>query len=209
MRPDEYEQFAEMISSVAEAHSHTLSAGAIRVYWSALADLSLEQVSKALLAHERNPHEGKFMPVPAAIRREFLLAIDDGRPGPEEAWGIAVRTMSQDYTVFLTDEIMWARDVAWPIYQEGDRVGARKAFLEKYESLLQTFRSPPNKVRWWPSLGHDPYDRETAVIEAVQLGRIRAEDARKYLPYHGEQSQQEKALLAPLSLPAADGDRTE
>lgn len=201
MTQSEYDRFAELIAAEADVHRAPLSPGSLRVYWSALRDMSLDQVAQALLAHERNPDRGQYMPTPADIRREYLSSVDDGRPGPEEAWGIAVRLMSQEATVVVTDDIMCAWDVARPICEIGDRIGGRKAFLEKYQSLAT--HGPVGRVRWWPSLGHDPAGREAAIAEAVHLGRLRAEDAARYLPYH------DTPALAGAMLVAAAGRRVK
>ncbi len=205
MNRDEYDKFAELIAAEAEVHRSPLSASAIRVYWSALADLSLEEVAAAILAHERNPKSGGHMPMPADIRREHLGIIDDGRPGPDEAWSIAVQLMTQDATVVVTDEIMAAAAVARTIHSAGDRIGARKAFLEKYDQLVKLARKPPGRCHWWPSLGHDPAGREGPILEAVQIGRLPAEDARKYLPYYDEPSSDIIARVVRLGGPRSDG----
>ncbi|MFS7082118.1 hypothetical protein ABMZ19_25175, partial [Escherichia coli] len=78
------------------------------------------------------------------------------RPGPEEAWSIAVRACDEAETVVMNDEIALAWGAAKPIFDLGDEVGARMAFKEVYERQVAAATGP---AKWWPSLGTDQHKR--------------------------------------------------
>ena len=120
------------------------------------------------------------------LRRPLTLAdvldrIDDGHPGPEEAWARVANTTDAD-TLIVTDEIMEAWAVARPLIQ--DRVAGRLTFLETYRDGLAVARGQGKASRWWASLGWDPAGRVAALSRAVELQRLPVAEARTMLPEH-------------------------
>ena len=113
---------------------------------------------------------------------DILQRLDDGRPGPEEAW--AMLPKDETATVVWTLEMREASAVAWPLIVAGELVQARMAFLEKYRSLVQQARDGRKPVEWEVSLGHDKDGRELVLLDAVEKGRISAEGAMALLPHH-------------------------
>jgi len=101
---------------------------------------------------------------------DVVTRLDDGRPGPEEAW--AMLPFDEAQTVVWTDEISKAWGIALPLIEEGERVPARMAFLESYRKAVQEARDNGEAPRWAVSLGHDPNARQVAIEQAVRLGRI-------------------------------------
>ena len=122
------------------------------------------------------------------VRREcrrFALAdvierIDDGRLGVEEAW--AMMPKSEHDSVVWTAEMRDAYFVASPLLAAGDKIGARMAFKEKYSQLLTTARAGMSPVKWEASMGHDPAERETVLIDAIAKNRLTGDAAQKLLP---------------------------
>jgi len=112
---------------------------------------------------------------------DVVTRLDDGRPGPEEAW--AMLPFDEAQTVVWTDEISKAWGVALPLLEEGERVPARMAFLESYRKAVQEARDRGEPANWSVSLGHNPEGRECAVLEAVRLGRISQQHAENLLPH--------------------------
>lgn len=122
----------------------------------------------------------------------ILTRIDDGRPGPEEAWSMIPR--NEAASCFWTDEMRAAYFVARPLLLEGDDVQARMAFLEHYRAGLQRARDAKHAVTWTFSPGTDKDGRELAILDAVEKGRISSASARALLPHH----RTEEALNARL-----------
>lgn len=110
----------------------------------------------------------------------ILTRLDDGRPGPEEAW--ATVQVGEGDTLVWTDEMAEAWGTASGLLAAGERVAARMAFKERYEQLVVDARLRGSPPRWTVSLGHDPAGREGALMQAVQAGRLPAEHAAKLLP---------------------------
>lgn len=107
--------------------------------------------------------------------------IDDGRPGPEEAWAASPR--SEGESTVWTEEWATAYFVALPHLQDGDMVAARMAFLERYRRGLTEARTSGKPPHWSLSMGHDRKGRDEAVLAAVRMGRIGESRALALLPH--------------------------
>lgn len=106
---------------------------------------------------------------------DVISRLDDGRPGPEEAWAMCPK--DEDVSAVMTQEMAESFGVASSLISSGDLVQARMAFLEKYRSLVSKSREEKNPVSWFPSLGNDKGGRASVLIEAVKLGRISSKRA--------------------------------
>lgn len=117
---------------------------------------------------------------------DILTRLEDGRPGPEEAWAMLPR--GEEASVVWTTEMQQAYGVALPLLQEGDVVAARMAFLERYRALVQAARDSGAAPVWQPSLGTDQFGRAAALETAVRLGRIEQNHAHALLAniHHGD-----------------------
>lgn len=120
---------------------------------------------------------------------------EDGRPGADEAWAIAIGAQDEADTVVWTDEIAQAFGVAKPILDARDKVGARMAFREAYDRLVRDARTGRAPVQWIVSAGHDPERRATALSAAVALRRIDAQCVQSFLPVAQDDSPVVTALL--------------
>ena len=118
----------------------------------------------AALRRCRMEHRGRLT-AEAVISR-----IDDGRPGPEEAWAMIPRDESG--SVVWNDEMAAAYGIAGPLLAQGEPIPARMAFLEHYRAAVAKARMDGVPVRWWPSLGSDQRGREQVLLEAAEKGRI-------------------------------------
>lgn len=118
----------------------------------------------AALRRCRMEHRGRLT-AEAVISR-----IDDGRPGPEEAWAMIPR--DEDGSVVWTDDMAAAYGVAAPLLAQGEPIAARMAFLEHYRAAVAKARLDGIPVRWWPSFGRNVMDRERALTDAADKGRI-------------------------------------
>lgn len=146
----------------------------------------------AALTRCRKELDGKPFNVAAVISR-----IDDGRPGPEEAW--AMLPQDESATVVWTEEMCQAWGAALPLLRDGDKIGARMAFKEAYAKKVMDARDQRRPAKWTASLGDDKSGREPALKAAVEKGRLSAPHVRALLPYH-EVSQSMQALLERVEL---------
>ena len=111
----------------------------------------------------------------------ILERLDDGHPGPEEAWALVANTDDDD-TIVWTDQVARAWAVARSLMH--DRVAARMAFLECYREQLAKARGAAEAPTWRASLGWDASKRAAALARAVELKRLPIDTARRALPDH-------------------------
>lgn len=175
MRECDFRAFAALLDDVAALlpPPQPLGPTARAMFFRALAAHPLEAVQAALDAHVKDPQRGRWFPKPADLIAQLQgLASDDGRPGAEEAWSMALVAADEDATVVWTDEMAQAWGRAQPVFALGDRIGARMAFREAYERLTTEARAERRPVRWTASEGHDPRQRAQAIAAAVADGRL-------------------------------------
>lgn len=166
-------QLIEALAVTAELTGTQISPGAAKVLAMDLAAYPPQQVIAAL-ARCRRELKGRLTVA------EIVNRLDDGRPGPDEAWGMIPR--AEEATVVWSDEMRAAYGAAAPLLAEGDRAGARAAFREAYIAAVADARAQAIPVEWQVSLGHDKAGREGAILEAVQKGRLTHDQATRYLP---------------------------
>lgn len=166
----------DAVSSILSRGRYVPDAVAGAVFFRALSAYPLVAVLAAFDAHVSDPDRGRFSPLPADIIAKLEQHVaDDGRPGAEEAWALAMRSSDEADTIVWTAEAAAAMGVCRPILAAGDEVGARMAFREAYTRLVDAARRARIAPKWTPSLGHDPERRDRAIAEAAQRGLIDAE----------------------------------
>lgn len=172
-----------------------LSKAAIRVMAHDLSKFPAEQVLGAL-TRCRKELRGRL------TTADVISRLEDGRPGPEEAWAMIPR--DEAASVVWTEEMRQAWSIARPLILEGDVVPARMAFLEAYRRLCLDAREAAAAVAWTPSLGWDPMGRERTLLDAVEKKRLPHAQAAALLPAGAfkDASAQTQALLARAALPA-------
>lgn len=180
-----------------------LNDGQVAMFFRALAPHSLATVQAALDAHVRDPDRGRFPPVPADIAAQLRgAAADDGRPGADEAWAIALRAADEAETVVWTREMARAWDACRPVMALGDEVGARMAFRDAYGRLVAEARAARMPPAWAPSLGFDSDRRSLALGTAVERGLLPAAEVAGLLPApderRGPPSPRVRAMLLEL-----------
>lgn len=153
--------------------TYTPNATSAAMWFRALKQYPLDAVRAGFDAHVKDPQRGRYVPKPADVIAQIEgTAASDGRPGPEEAWAIALRARDEADTVIWTQEIAEALGIARPILDLRDEVGARMAFKEAYTRLVEEARRQRMPVNWQVSLGYDPKRRDEAVRAAVEAGRL-------------------------------------
>lgn len=181
MQQSDYDDFSALIADVHAFYRQNVSPFALSVWWAACRPFDLDAVRDALGRHAVDPDVGKFMPKPAdLICRLGGKPADDGRPGPDEAW--AMIPHDEDGSVVWTAEAAKAFAVAQPLIAAGERIAARMAFLEVYRREVDEARQAKRPVQWTPSLGHDPTQRDAALVTAVERGRLTVEQAQALSP---------------------------
>lgn len=134
------------------------------------------------------------------------IAEMDGRPSADEAW--AMCPMSEATTVVWTDEMAQAWGVALPMLDD-DPTAARMAFRKAYEKAVDVARQNNVPAKWCASLGFDRSARESAIRQAVDLGRLSVGQAAKLLPdmsVSREMLQIAQAITGKLPAPESNPD---
>lgn len=173
------ERLIKAIAVTCELTGTDITTEAARVMVSDLSVYPEDQVLNALVKCRREL-KGRL------TIADVISRLDDGRPGPEEAWAMIPK--DEDASVVWTTEMAEAFGIASPHLNFGDHVAARVAFLEVYKRKVQFARDTGAAVRWIPSLGHDPRGREVALMDAVEKKRISALRALELLPQQADES---------------------
>lgn len=176
-------ELAAALCATAETLGHALSASAAELMAEDLAEYGMEHIAAALRACRREL-TGKL--TLGAIMQRIQAA--DGRPGRDEAWAIALQAGDERDTVVMTGEILAALQVARPILEARDKVGARMAFLSAYDRLIDQARQEAQPVKWEVSLGFDPDLRIRAIEQARNLGRLPAAEASRLLLQYAQEA---------------------
>lgn len=172
----EQAQLAAAICATAETLGQTISATAADLMASDLADYPAPVIASALQACRREL-TGKLT-LAAILER---VQAEDGRPGDDEAWAIALCAADESDSVVMTEEIHVALSAARPVLERGDKVGARMAFKSAYVRAVDTARRQAKPVKWSLSMGTDPQRRLLAVEEAGRQGRLPAPQVAEYV----------------------------
>lgn len=173
----DYDEFAKLIDDAYDMISvgtKSLSAPARAMFFRAVAKYPLPVFRAALHAHIMS-REGKFVPQPAHINEQVALMVaQDGRPGAEEAWAIALTGKDEQSTVVWTQEIAAALSICRPVLDSSGAISARKPFLDAYARLVGEARAAHRPAEWVASVGWDKTQQAAAIKGAVNAGRLPA-----------------------------------
>lgn len=195
MHEEDFDEFAQLLDDVYDligvGANKVISGGAKGMFFAAMAKYPLETVRAALSAHCMDKVHGKFTPKPADLIEQIeSLTGGDGRPGADEAWAIAITSRDESDTVVWAAETAEAFAICAPILNLGDEVGARMAFKDAYNRLVNTARLAGKPASWNVSLGWDAGKREAALERAHVAGLLSAPTVQTLLPnYSGAGSQ--------------------
>lgn len=171
------------LTVLAEAFGETVTEQRQEIYCGGLVDIPQDQLQ---VAFRRARYELKWFPKLAELR-ELAGALrsggTDGRPGPEEAWARMPKgeRMEEDSVVWCEEERA-AYAACRSLLVDGDLIGARMAFKERYEKELAEARSQRRPVQWIMSVGYDVEHRLTTLATAVQEKRMSLESALNFVP---------------------------
>lgn len=189
-------ELLKAIAVCAELTGTELSPAAAAVFASDLEKYPEPQVMGAL-SRCRRELKGRM------TLADVISRLDDGRPGVEEAWALCPKSESE--TAVWTEEMALAMAAASNLLDDGDHVGARMAFKEKYLGLVQKARDEGKLISWTASLGWDKHAREGVLLAAHEAGKLSTPQMQIFLPGFNEQkligNQDRKMLrLAKLAL---------
>lgn len=173
--PSDKYQFAEVMGAVMALYGKDSTKPLLNLYWMALINHSIEHVRAALDHWVKDPKQGTFMPKPADIIRTIQEV--NGTPESQwlsanEAWAVALPAIGEAATVVWTPEIARAFEVARPILEGGDKIGARMAFIPAYDRFVDQAKRESRTPHYEISAGWDANMREIAVQNAVTAGLL-------------------------------------
>lgn len=170
------EKLLNDLSGTAELMGKQLSPVALAMMANDLKEYHPSLIGQAL----QNVRKGQKPFGLGAIILEIESLKPDGRLGADEAW--ALYPHDEATSAVLTNEISEAMQIAQPLLNEGDKVGARMAFKEAYTRIVAKNKNEGIAPKWFPSLGTDKNGREEVLKQAVQLGRLTQDHAISLLP---------------------------
>lgn len=173
-------QFAELMKATLGIYDKEVTKETLVIWWNALSAYTIELVREALSRHVQDKLNGRFSPKPADVIAMIDRIAPDGRPGADEAWAIYPRNESD--SAVMNDEIAYAAQVAQPLIDEGDTVGARMAFKDAYNRIVEQNKTKGIKPKWFASLGHNVEGRKAVLDAAVNANRISIDYAQSLLP---------------------------
>lgn len=188
MRTEDKGDFTKLLAATMAVYERQITSGFVDIFFSALGQYPLEVVREALNRHLQDPEGGRFAPKPADLIRQVVTAkASDGRPGRDEAWAIAQKSMDEDETVLTSEEILEALSIARPLLEGlNDKVAARMAFVEAYDRIVGVKRAAGEKFEWFVSLGDNKERRAPAIKAAHVAGLLSAPKAAALIEMHSE-----------------------
>ena len=206
---NERQDFSVLLDELGEHYGRRVSGSTKLMWWRLLADkLDLASLRQALDRHLLDRTRGRFFPQPSDVLAE-LERMGGGRPSADEAWALALETFDEGATVCVTDEILLAAVVASPVWESGDKVGARMAFKAAYERVVDERRLQGQRPCWQLSLGWDAQRRDLAARVGLEAGRLSLEQARPFLasPEPAAHAGRGQVLALPLDAAAMQRQR--
>lgn len=190
MQDEDRKEFNALLITAMAVYERQITAALGDLFFAALGKYSLDQVRGAMARHLQDPVEGKFSPKPADLIRQIEgVKAEDGRPGKDQAWSIALCSLDDDETVVLTPEILAALDSAKPLLEMRDKVAARMAFIEVYEKLVARARGEGRPIEVTISLGDDKARRQIAIEDGLRRGMLTNAQADPHLVRIAQETQ--------------------
>ena len=179
MNDSEKHEFGRVVTNVFLIYEKNPEKAVIDIWWHALRKFDFADVRKAFSRFVTGP-DGKFAPKPAHIIELLTAGYNDGRPGAEEAWAMFPKDEAD--SAMVTTEMSEAWGAASPLWRDGERVGARMAFKERYQRIVESNRANGVDVAWMPTLGTDMSGREYAIQDGISRKLLAPKFALDVLP---------------------------
>ena len=171
---EQQEKIAELIDATAEILGSQIKPQIIKIMCDDLSDYEFNDIQTALTACRREV-KGRLS-LKDIIDR--LPKKADELPSADEAWGL-VHDFDNEQKTIIAPTIAFeaGRCGAFNLIST-DKVAARMAFKEAYNRLIPNYKG--KSIRYEVSLSDDKEERRTALIQAVEDGRITKQYALKY-----------------------------
>ena len=182
MKPEEKREFGELLMGLLELYGRQVTPSAAGLWWGAFERYPLAEVRTAFSRYTQDPEQGRYPPTPAAVIACLPSQTTTARLTADEAWAQALAVFDETASVCTTDEILEAVASASPVWELGDKIGARMAFKSAYERITSDRRLSGIAPTWRLSLGWDVARRERVVLEAMDRGLITQTQAQQHLP---------------------------
>lgn len=177
MSEQKINDFKGAIFGLALIFNDNMSMEKFQMYFEILKKYNIEKIKKACsLLASRN----KFMPKPAEIIE--LIEVDK-TISADEAWALALQASDENNTVVWSSIAMNAWfNAALPIFEMGDKIGARRAFIDAYDRLMNLAVMNNQPIEMVISQGFDKEKRKDPIEKALKMGLITEQQANHYLP---------------------------
>lgn len=178
MTPKEQEELILALVATAEVMGSEIKPNAALVIVDDLSAYALGDVLQAL-TRVRRECSGKL-----TLKMILdILAPTSCWLSANEAWAVALPAIDEAATVVWTPEIAKAFEVARPILEGGDKIGARMAFIPAYDRLIDHAKRESRTPSYEVSAGWDANMREVAMRQSVTAGLLpMPNDDTKALP---------------------------
>lgn len=170
-------EFLAIIGGLFEVYNQDISQVKINIYWSTLGQYPIQSLKAAANAWVR---KSGFMPKPADLIK--ILGGSNRHLSADEAWALAIMASDEANTIVWTKEMAQAWGLAQVVYNNGDHIGARRTFIERYERLVDESTLFNKPIEIFVSLGFDKSKRIEAINNAVFSGLLAYDKAAHYLP---------------------------
>lgn len=180
------QRFTEIISMLASIFEKGVDSSMATAWWKLMEPYSIADFETVAMDYMRG--DNAFMPKPGQIIA--LIQRRDGRPTPEEAWNLV--KFEESETNVWTREMATSFWAAFDSGSNGDRIGARMAFLEVYKREVSAARAQGESPTWTISLGHDKAGREKSILDAVESGKITIGHAQAYITIGTDMNEQRR-----------------
>lgn len=178
MLESDKKEFASIVSATLKTYRIEPDPDVLRLWWGVLQKFTIEQVRNGFSAYVGS--KGADFILPTHIVAAIEANEPDGRVGAEEAW--AMYPHDESSSAVITNEMAEAMQIAQSLYSCGDKIAARKSFLEAYQRITSHNKLNGIRPKWFASLGHSKEGRELAIKDAVAKGRLTQDHATSLLP---------------------------
>jgi hypothetical protein len=178
VKPNEKHAFADLLSGLLDIYGRSLTKASAGLWWGALERYSLDEVRAAFSRYTQDPEQGRYPPTPASVIACIPVSAGNARMSADEAWSLCLASFDESDTAITCEAIDAGRAAALPVFEMGDKIGARMAFKSAYDRAIASGQ----RQTWRLSVGWDRAKREQAAERAVTAGWISHDAVRDYLP---------------------------
>lgn len=167
MNLQEQERIVKQLVATAEVMGHQITLNAALMMCQDLDEYPFHEVMNAL-TRVRKEATGKL------TLKAIIDMLSPGRDwlSANEAWSLALPAADERNTVVWTREARDAFNIALPLLEEGDKIGARMAFIAAYERSVSIAKAAGGAPNVEVSEGWDKQLRAVAVDQAVNRGLL-------------------------------------